>query len=295
MLESLLKNQAGVVTTQQMLALGMSRGVIMRRAKQWSQPCRGLYLSTPPTFESALWAGWLRGGPEAAIGEEAAAFRWGILDEVPKAVTVWAESPRTNFHVDKWAVQFRRAHRESRRTPGLTLVEDTLLDIAHVRAEVPAVAAVLRGFADGFTTGERLAEKMRQRPRQRHRELLQQLCSEPGLESVLEFLFLRNVVDAHGLPRPTLQAQRCSGRVDSRYGEYGLLLELDGGRYHRDKSRDFIRDNDHILEHAEKTLHFGWSQANEGACRAAAQVARGLMLGGWDGSRRRVSCHCLSA
>ena len=40
---------------------------------------------------------------------------------------------------------------------------DTLLDIAHVRAEVPAVAAVLRGFADGFTTGERLAEKMRQR------------------------------------------------------------------------------------------------------------------------------------
>lgn len=294
MINRILKEQAGVITTKQLASLGMNPGKIKRITRRWSRVTRGLYLTESPSFDAAIWAGWLAGGDGAAIGEYAAAYRWGFVDEEPDEVVVWAPEPRVGFQLGQWGVRFRRASRPSRRTPPLTLVEDTVLDCANAGSEVEAVAVATRALADGFTTVGRLLDSLRQRSRQRHRPLLQDLCAGVGVESVLEFLFDRNVIVGHGLPRPTRQASLAAGRVDCHYDAYRLIVELDGGKYHNDKARDFFRDNEHLLTRDEVTLRFGWFQANGGACQSARQLARGLRRGGWSGTPRGGRCRCLT-
>ncbi|NLE98730.1 MAG: hypothetical protein GX596_12205 [Propionibacterium sp.] len=111
------------------------------------------------------------------------------------------------------------------------------------------------------------------------------LCATAGIESVLEWLFLRDVLRPHGLPEPRRQASTEAGRVDCLYDEFGVVMELDGLRDHQDGSRDMFRDNEHVLA-GRKALRFGFTAVARDGCRAAAQVARGLRKAGWQGRMR---------
>ncbi|WP_297750128.1 type IV toxin-antitoxin system AbiEi family antitoxin domain-containing protein [uncultured Tessaracoccus sp.] len=295
-LERILRQQAGVISSRQLTGMGYSRGQIMRLTRRWQRCAPGVYLTAPLTWTSALWAGLLVGGDGAVAGMEAAAFVRGIIEDEPKEIVIWVAHARREFQLGPYRIRFRRGTRASRGTPAITTVEDTMLDTADIRPEVPAIALLTRALADGFTTRQRLLNRLRQRARQRHRALIVELCSSAGagIESVLEYLFQRNVLRRHGLPAPARRQRRSGGRVDNVYDDYALIVELDGGRYHRDKAHDYHRDNEHMLDRDERTVRFGWQQVVVDACTSAQQVARGLQLGGWGGKRARVYCRCLN-
>lgn len=292
-LAALLRQQEGAVAVQQLLELGFTRRQIERLSRRWLRVSQGVYV-VEPTFLAAVWAGVLRGGEGAVVGGAAAGFLAGFLPTAPRAIVVWAATPHEDLEIGAWQVRFRQGARSGRGAPPVTRPEVTVLDIAATLSEIDAVGAFTRALAERHTTGERVAAELAGRGRQRHRRLLERLCAAEsrGLESVLEYLLLRNVIRAHGLPEPDRQQRRSAGRVDNVYEDHGLIVEADGASHHRDKAHDYFRDNEHLLEHDERTLRFGWVQVTAGACEAADQLARGLARGGWDGRRGRITCEC---
>ncbi|MDO5677947.1 MAG: hypothetical protein Q4G35_10630 [Propionibacteriaceae bacterium] len=275
-----------MLTTRQMLDGGLSRSVIRRLTGPWIKLMNGLYCTSPPTWHSAAWAGLLAGGPTGKLGGAAALFLDGVLRDPPQLITAWSSEARANLHLGGFDILLRRADRSSVGTIPRTRVEASLLDMADHVPEDDLTDAVVRAFTEGNTTASRLLDALEARGRNRHRVHLQELCTHAvrGIESALEWNFLRKVVDAHGLPRPILQPSSRFGRSDGRWPEYSLRLELDGRRDHQDGSRDWYRDNAHALHSKDTTLHYGWNASTKTACMSAQQVEEGLKMNGWAGT-----------
>lgn len=110
-----------------------------------------------------------------------------------------------------------------------------------------------------------------------------------GTRSPFEYRWVRGVERPHGLPAPSRGYTLPSGRVvDGAYGEYQVLLELDGQRYHdgSGRFRDWRRDNLHS-EDDWLTLRYGWHDTVCDGCASAANLARVLTRRGWTGTLRR--------
>jgi hypothetical protein len=111
-----------------------------------------------------------------------------------------------------------------------------------------------------------------------------------GAESPLELRYLRTVERPHGLPRGERQNSRAGLRYtrDVLYGEFGLLMELDGRDGHSDvgRFRDMNRENRHALRD-ELTLLFGWFDVTARACSVALQVFTVLNRRGYENPFRR--------
>jgi len=77
-------------------------------------------------------------------------------------------------------------------------------------------------------------------------------------------------------------------RVDGLYEDYGLIVELDGRRYHAGiaATGDAARDNVHLLA-GFVTLRFTWQQVTADPCGVARQVAAVLQRAGWNDPMRR--------
>ncbi|MBB1482595.1 type IV toxin-antitoxin system AbiEi family antitoxin domain-containing protein [Tessaracoccus sp. MC1865] len=291
-LEKLAADQAGVLSTRQLLDGGLSRKVISRMAQGWRPVAQGLYLLGAPSFTAAAWAGILRGGKEAAVGGRAAGHVYDIVREAPTDVTIWVPTDHQDFTLDEWRITFRRGERRRLYTLPRTSVEEALLDIADTGDENETVSAVARALAKDKTTTQRISEAVDGRSRVGHRAVLAQLCTEAanGIESALEWRFHTNVLIPHGLPIPERQVRREAGRVDGIYRDYKLILELDGLADHQDATRDMDRDNLNVVQDDSRTLRYGWTGANQEACAAARQMATVLGRGGWPDQLRSALC-----
>lgn len=289
-LRSLAQDQAGVLTTHQLLAGGLSRSVIHRLASAWEHPIRGVYLTGALTWRAAVWTGLLHGGPTAAVGEEAAAYLHGAVRDEPTLVAVWAPIKRSGFVVGGWEVVFRRGLRRSMGTPPRTPLDVALVDLASHSSEDAVVAAISRALAQRRTTPERLLTVVESRERVRHSAVLKDLCSHAGegIESALEWRFSQ-VIARHGLPVAERQVAAGATRIDALFRVERLVVELDGARDHTNWSKDMMRDNSRIIESSMITLRYGWNAVTGEPCLVAAQVAAALRSQGWEGTLR--SCH----
>ncbi|NLE98935.1 MAG: hypothetical protein GX596_13245, partial [Propionibacterium sp.] len=254
--------------------------VVERLAQTWERPTQGVFLAAPPTWRSAVWAGLLSGGDDSVVGEAAAAHLHGVLRDAPRTVTIWTPSARRDFTVGPWQVRFRRGRRRATRIPRRSSLEVSIVDMARDASELELVDALARALANNLTTPERLLTALGQRQRVRHSRVIREMCeaSSTGIESALEWLFDRNVIGVHRLPKAERQGVTGPGRVDLLYDEAGLVVELDGMRDHADWSHDMFRDNDHVLEADRRTLRYGFNAANGHPCRAAAQLRDALHL-----------------
>ena len=103
-----------------------------------------------------------------------------------------------------------------------------------------------------------------------------------GTHSVLEYRHDRDVQRAHGLPEPVKQARfrkpdGTNGYRDRYYPEYGgLVIELDGKRFHRDEQRDRDQERDNQVAVTGSTLRYGWSEVTHKTCETAKQEADAL-------------------
>ena len=288
-LRALAERQAGVITTAQLIDGGLSRAVIQRMAAEWEQSSEGIHLTTPATWHAAAWAGLLRGGPEAVLGEEAAAFLHEAVRDEPSTIAVCAPVKRSGFVVGQWRVIFRRAHRRGMGTPPRAMLDDALVDMAGRVTEDAVVAAVARGVVQRRTMPGLILARLDARRRTRHSAVLREMCSQAGegIESALEWRFSQ-VVDRHGLPAAERQVVTGESRIDALFHDQQLVVELDGLRDHTDWSKDMMRDNQRLIESGAITLRYGWNAVTGEACAVAAQVAEALASRGWGGTIR----HC---
>jgi very-short-patch-repair endonuclease len=114
---------------------------------------------------------------------------------------------------------------------------------------------------------------------------------------------VRDVENAHGLPKAKRQARRVSGQsrlprpryLDNLYQGFGLVVELDGRADHlvEDRWSDIRRDNANARS-GVMTLRYNWADVTRRPCDVAADVASALRIRGW-GAAPRCCGPCCSA
>jgi hypothetical protein len=172
--------------------------------------------------------------------------------------------------------------------PPRTRIEETVLDLAGVAASAEdACGWIARGIGRRLTTQQALRRALSRRARMRFRNELAEVLSDDwaGIHSALEYRYVKNVEQPHGLPRGRRQARAVSaGRLifrDVLYDGYGLIVELDGRAAHPGDTRwqDIRRDNAAAAD-GTTTLRFGWDDLRIRACPVADQVYRALRRSG---------------
>jgi len=291
----LAEQQAGVIALKQREDVDFQAGAGRRWRRDWTRMLSGIYCLHEPTWTSWCWAALLHAGPNSVVGGSSAAHLLGAVKEPPEQILVWHGNSGALKPIgcDDTGVTFRRGGRLGRGEPPRTAIDVALLDLADEDTEDDTVAVVTRAFSQRLTTPARLTAAMTTRKRMKRRRLLTELCGEAskGVESVLEWRFLKIVVRAHGLPDPTLQKKLVRGtRSDAVWEEQGVVVELDGRLGHELAFRDMARDN-RLAMSGLQTLRYGWHDVTQKPCEVAWQLSGVLQSRGWTGVRGRcVRC-----
>jgi hypothetical protein len=304
-----IKAQAGVVSRQQLLRDGTNRMTIVSRVKrgQWRQVHQGIYTTFGGelTRQAELWAAVLYAGRGAIISHETAAEILGITDRRTASVDVTVPAPRRvvappGVTVHSSSVDYHR-WRPFPGYPPHTFFDETVIDLVAAAEHLDeALGWVTRALGRRVTQPPFLLAAMSTRRRLRWRpEIAEFLEGSAGeTESVLEYRYDRDVVEAHGLPVADKQvafnkADGRTGRRDRAYAKYRLLVELDGRQYHGEDRRgeDRGRDN-HAAATGNATLRYDWRDVTLGACESAAQLYAALRQRGYQGTITRCSPSC---
>lgn len=297
--------QEGVLSRTQAAEFGLGRHVLQRRVLQgrWQRLAPGIILTNngDPSWPALAWAGVLYAGDGARLGGLAAAYRHGLIDEPPQVIDILhphgsrlKNAGWWRFHQERPGVRLAAAT----GSPPRTMIEDTVLDLAGTRLGGSDTHDALHWLTTAvqrrLTTPERLLAALEVRGRIAERAELSQLLTQvrAGAQTPLEYYYLRDVEQAHGLPHGKRQVRASTdGRKQWRdllYEEFHLLVELDGQTGHTgsDRFRDYRRDNA-ALAAGDATLRYGWHDVRRQSCRVAEQVALLLVRGGWNGRPMR--------
>jgi len=277
--------QAGVITREQALLSGLSRSAITSKLEHggWLPVYRGIYATFTGSMgrEAQLWAGVLYARSGARLSHQTAAELIRLTDRRSPLlhVTISAERrvvPPAGMIIHR-SISPHVNWRFALGIPPHTLAEETVIDLVHAADDLDDVIACVTGaFARNLTDVERLRREAAARGKLRWRADLGEiiLAGAGGAHSVIEYRYDRDVERAHGLPPAARQARFTKpdgsrGYRDRYYEEYGLIIELDGKRYHPDerKGRDQDRDNDATAT-AGSTLRYGWIDVTRRQCAA---------------------------
>ncbi|MGV8907879.1 MAG: type IV toxin-antitoxin system AbiEi family antitoxin domain-containing protein [Propionicimonas sp.] len=291
-LRQLIGAQQGLVTIEQANLVGVGDKALQRLVAQghMMRPAKGLYDAAPllKTFEKRAWAALLLGGPNAAVGGQAALRLQGFELE-PDLVEVWV--PPETQPVPLPGIRVRRDFlgRVNRRRGRISRirVEEAVVDVGQFLPTGGLVALLTEGFRGHITTPAAVSAEIGKRARVRDRKRFEAILGDlAGVESALEFAYRRDVERAHRLPPPRRQFSVSKGtRSDGFYEQFGVIIELDGrGGHERVPSvfRDLERDNAHAT-HNLLTLRYGSADVRGKPCEVAAQVATALRSRGWTG------------
>jgi very-short-patch-repair endonuclease len=278
----LARRQHGVVSREQLLALGFHRRSIQHRIGKGRLHVvgRGVYaVGRPELTQFGRWmAALLAVGPAAALSHTSAAALWGIAKQKGNAIHVSVPT-----HLRRSSSRGITVHRRkelnatTHRRIRVVSVVDALVDLA---AEVGFDAleqALNEADKLDLVDPETLRAEIEGERRPGAAKLKAVLDRFTPTDSTLERDFLRIVREA-GLPMPRTQ-QRVNGhRVDFFWPTLNLVVETDGLRYHRtpaQQARDRVRDQDHLVA-GGRSLRFTWAQVRfdparvEAVLRAAA-------------------------
>jgi hypothetical protein len=308
-LHELARFQAGMVTRQQALGCGLSTSAITSKVRhgRWRQIYRGVYatFTGPVNREAQLWAAVLYAGKGAQLSHETAAELHGLPGRRSPLIHVTIPASRRVTPARGVVIHISaRTDTGARFPPGVlprTFVEETILDLVDAaRSLDDACGWVTSAFGQGLTGEGPLRATMCSRKKLRWRRQIDEIITAAagGAHSVLEFRYDRDVERAHGLPAaqhqvPFTKPNGRRGFRDRYYGEYGLVVELDGKQAHPEERRgvDRSRDNGATAE-GGSTLRYGWDDVTRDGCATAAQVAESLHARGWTGELKPCSPAC---
>ncbi|HEU5106098.1 MAG TPA: type IV toxin-antitoxin system AbiEi family antitoxin domain-containing protein [Solirubrobacterales bacterium] len=254
----LAARQHGIVTRQQLLALGFGRRSIEHRLARGRlfRVSLGVYaVGWPALSQKRQWmAAVLAGGDGAALGHCSAAALWEIGAEGD-----WIDvSVRRRCELRSPGIRFRGR-------PSLA-VEDTVL-----RDDIP-VTSPAQTLVDLATELDPVALERAVNDADKRdlidpealRDDLSRFAGEPGIRPLRHLLdklffrlsdsdleiYFRRIVRAANLPLPLTKQRVNRFEVDFFWPDLGLVVETDGLRYHRTPSaqlRDARRDRAHVM------------------------------------------------
>jgi hypothetical protein len=301
--------QAGVVSRKQAIDAGMTPNAIKWKIKSgdWRQIYLGVYATYtgPLTRDAQLWAAVIFAGPGARISHETAAEIQRLIDRRSPLIHVTIPAGR-RVRPPKGVAIHRSSHlatsrRFARGVPPHTFVEETILDLVHAATDRDDVVAYVTGaFAGNHTSEPWLRKAIAARKQLRWRDVLDEIMPKAtaGTHSALEYRYDRDVESAHGLPAASKQVlftkpDGSRGRRDRSYEKYGLIVELDGKRYHPQERRRLDRDRDNdATATGESTLRYDWDDVTRDSCASAAQVYTALTRRGYTGRLKPCSPTC---
>ena len=253
---SLAERDHDVVTIGELLELGYTRSAVRHRIAigKLHPKARGVYAVGSPNL--TRYGRWMvavkRCNPDAALSFLSAAVLWGIWRSDPPnpAITVPRHRNPRARGIDVSRRDLPTSDITSSRAIPVTTVVRTLIDLATILGGPDLEKAVAQADARELARLDVLRHRLETRG-ERGVAILRALLDKHALvlpASVLERLFLPLAARA-GLPRPQMQTQLGSSRVDFYFVELNLVVECDGLRYHRtpmQQAADAERDHAHF-------------------------------------------------
>jgi hypothetical protein len=232
-LARLARRSHGIVTRRELLAAGVSPDEIKQRLGNGSllRQYRGVYRvgHDAPSLEARYLAAVRACGDGAALSGRAAAFLYGLVRGTPPVPEVTTRSERRVPGVK--TRRSKAVQAATHRGVPVTTVARTLTDLAStLGAQELARACHEAGVKYGTTPGHIKAVTTRAGPKLRR-------VIEGDVHvtlSALEKRFLQLLREA-GLALPETNRLVDGSRVDCRWPEHRLTVELDGYRYHRSR------------------------------------------------------------
>ena len=261
----------GVVTRSELVDAGLTTDEIKRRRE------RGLLLPIhrgvyrvghhAPSLEARYLAAVKACGDGAVLAGLAAAFLWRLIKGSPPQPVVLASSDRRLT-----AVRVHRVRRTELPKPAmkrgipLTTVPRTLVDLASSLPE-PALARACHEAGVLYRTTPKDADAvLRGLPNARGRAKLERVLhgEVPVTLSRLESTFLKLLRDAR-LPLPVTNKVAGGHRVDCRWTEQRLTVELDSYRHHNSRhswEKDRLRERE-ARRRADEFRRYTWADVFE--------------------------------
>ncbi len=278
---ALADRQYGVVSREQLTALGLGRGRIDSRlaAGRLFRLHRGVYAvgHRAPRKEARWLAAVLACGDGAALSHRSAAVLWEIADRegpLPDVtVRVHRRFPQIATHTS------RLADDDLAVCAGIPVTSParTLADLAHVVADDALIRAVREAQFQRLFHIPSMREALERRPSSALRKLLDDIAPT---QSVLEDRLLR-ICDRHRIPRPLTQQPLVGRRVDFLWPSQRVVVEADGWEGHSTPSAfQADRTTSNALQLAGYAV-LRFTHADVG--RRPAHVAREIReaLGAW--------------
>ncbi len=280
--------QQGAVRRPQLLANGVSRHVIARRARNGDlhRVHRGVYLAGHEA--QAPWAAehaaLLACGERAVLSHASAAFAWSMIDQAPDCVEVTVvggrRRPRPGIrvhHVSEMDAE------DSARVQGMpvTAPARTVIDYASGASDQELERAVaearIRGLLRTGAVTQGL-ERARRRPGVARVRALLQSEREPTLTRSEAERRLRRVIVAARLPVPQFNVRIAGYEVDAIWPAHRLIVEVDGFRFHGHRAafeRDRAKDAALVVA-GYRVVRITWRQLTDAPLAVVANIARSL-------------------
>jgi hypothetical protein len=241
-IRALAARQAGNVARRQLLGLGLSGNAIDARLERGSLVKRyaGVYSLPPGRTDpvARIAAAVLAGGSHAVASHTSAAHLWGFI-------THWAPPPEiTLTQGDR-----RPRHILTHRCPSLSSPDNslqhgvkvtsrarTVLDIAPILTQRQLRRLVNDARHDNLLTLDALADVITRNPRHPGAKLLRPFVEDPRNPTDSEFEdAFGDFIKKYDLPTPLININRRAGRADAYFPDHGLIVELDGWEFHKDR------------------------------------------------------------
>lgn len=252
---NLVRRQHGVITRRQLHRFGFTDEAIRHRVGRgrlhplWPQVYA---VGRPQVTDEGFWmAAVLTCGAGAVLSHRTAAVLWGIAKPRRGQVEVSVPSPRDPR---RRGIKVHRRVEVTKTTrigiPATTPAQ-TIIDLAPRLTERQLERTIDEADKLDLTHPEQLRDAAEGKQGKGARIVRDLLDRRTFLltDSDLERLFIP-IAEAAGLPTPETRTFVNGHRVDFHFREENLVVEADGGRYHRTPSeqrRDRVREHSHAV------------------------------------------------
>jgi hypothetical protein len=288
-LAALAERQHGAVATRQLVAIGLTRQAIAKRADdgRLHRVHHGVYAVGHPmlTGRGRLVAAVLAGGEGAVLSHASAAALWDLRR---------SDAERIDVFVRRSGREKRdglRIHRPRTLRPDEITTHDgipvttparTILDLAATLQRRPLERVLDRAEVLELTDYPALHDVAKAHPGHRGANKLEAALGTHHAgttltKSHLEERFLGLCRD-HGLPTPLVNTWPSGREVDFRFPGHALIVEADSWTHHRSRAafeNDRARDAHHTRA-GYRTLRFTHRQLTDDPATVAATLAAAL-------------------
>jgi very-short-patch-repair endonuclease len=278
--------QLGLITAEQLFAAGVGRGSIRWRLANGTlhRVFRGVYLvgHPVPAPRALQFAAVLACGAGAVVSHRSAASLWRLVTAAGREVdvTVVARDCRSRAGLRVHQVQdLAPADRGTSNGIPATAPARTLIDYSATTTYEEAERAIAEALALKLVTEPQLMAAVERGPHRAGVAIVRAILGQPGgprrTKSGGERAMLR-LVRAARLPVPLTNHPVEGFDADFFWPEVGLIVEVDGGDFHRPRPA-FERDHRRDIVHTDaghEVLRVSGRQLNQEPLYMAAVIAR---------------------